>query len=80
MLEIKILLRLRQISKKLGKFFGKWNGETGTTEQIGGVIYNQIQKVTRAESPPMPSNGQNWWWTAPLGWPFLPRHITDHKV
>ena len=40
---------VRQDSKQLRNFLGKWNRETETAEQNGWAIHSQIQKVTCLE-------------------------------
>ena len=43
-------MQMRQDSKKLGNFLGKWNGTLRqTAEHTGRAIYSQIQKVTSLE-------------------------------
>lgn len=58
-------LPLRQVSKKVGKFFDKRNRETETSEQTGQAVYNQIIKP----SSYLPKGGY-------LGTNSL--HIPDH--
>ena len=54
-------LELRQDSKKLRKFLGKWSRELRqTAEHNGRAIYSQVQMVTRAEGPGCLAAGHNW--------------------